>query len=103
MNRTIKFCILIAITVILLAGCVKKSNQATTELQSMPEFTTTVCTDPYSETASAEANEVLPSETENSESGESETVDTEEMIDPEETVEEEHTETIGEGQGVGSL
>lgn len=103
MNRTIKCCILIAITVILLAGCVKKPNQVTTEPQSIPEITTTVYTDPSSETSATETNEVPTSETENSETGGAETEDTEEIYDPEETFEDEHTETVGEGQGIGSL
>ena len=73
---------------VLLSACVKQPQQNETDAANVLQIET-----PEQPTSTEEANF----------SSEPDATQTEEEFDPDETIEDEHTETVGEGQGVGSL
>lgn len=86
----------------LLSACVKQPQHNETDAASIPQIET-----PEQPTSTAETKSSSDPETTDTEATKPSTTpedtQTEEEFDPDETIEDEHTETVGEGQGVGSL
>lgn len=114
MRKTVLlFTVFLLCVSILFTGCVNKDLQKQDDAQELPSINNDPFTLPSDQEtqsdhevpiASEDAATQTPSETEQDHDTSSSVAETEEEpVEPDETVEEEHTEYIGPDQGVGSL